>query len=417
MHREISHADDPFRTESPLGLYLLTAIVGALLAADLWPLLADWLRAQGVEVYSWPRVIYGFRYSLIAAVIGGARVLYGSLEALFEGRIGADLALAVACLAAILIREPLVAAEVVFIGLAGECLEAFTFARTQNALGKLAELFPRRCWVLRDGAEVRVFTSDVIVGDKVVVKPGGRIPVDGVVVDGRSAVDTSALTGESLPADKGPGDEVLAGCVVHNGSLTIEAKKVARQTVAGQVIDLTAQALKDKAPLERHADRLARYFLPAVLVLAVVTFAGNVAYQMSGTPAPESPRPTLRAAAKVAIYPTLGVLVVACPCALILATPAAVIAALGRLAGTGVLIKGGSALERLAGVTAFAFDKTGTLTEGKLELGDVVPLGGATAEDVLASAATAEQGSEHPLARVILAAARDRGLSLAATEN
>ena len=166
MHREVSHADDPFRSESPLGLYLLTAIVGGLLAADLWPLLAGWLRTQGVETYSWPREFYGFRYSLIAAVIGGARVLYGSLEALFEGRIGADLALAIASLAAILIKEPLVAAEVVFIGLVGECLEAFTFARTRNALGKLAELFPQRCWVLRDGDEVRTLTSDVIVGDE-----------------------------------------------------------------------------------------------------------------------------------------------------------------------------------------------------------------------------------------------------------
>jgi len=445
MHREISHTNDPFRTESPLGLYLLTALVGSLLFADLWPLLADWLASQGLETYTWSREVAladlwpaftrwldsqgltayrglwelfttPFRYSLLAAVLGGSRVLYGSLEALFEGRIGADLALAIACLAAILIREPLVAAEVVFIGLAGECLEAYTFARTQNALGKLAELFPRRCWVLRDGVEVRVFTSDLIVGDRVVVKPGGRIPVDGVVIEGRSAVDTSALTGESLPVEKEPGDDVLAGSVVQQGTLTIEARKVARQTVAGQVIELTGQALKDKAPLERHADRLARYFLPVVLLLAALTFVGNVAYQLSASQAIDAPRPTFRAAARLAVYPTLGVLVVACPCALILATPAAVIAALGRLAGTGVLIKGGSALERLAAVSAFAFDKTGTLTEGKLELGDVIPFGVGTSEEVLSAAATAEQGSEHPLARVILTAASTRGLTPAPSE-
>src|SRR5262249_55595020 len=232
-------------------------------------------------------------------------------------------------------------------------------------------------------------------------------------IDGRSAVDTSALTGESLPADKGPGDEVLAGCVVQNGTLTVEAKKVTKQTVAGQVIDLTAQALKDKAPLERYADKLARYFLPVVLGLAALTFAGNIFIQLNSTVPPGGAKPTLRAASNVAIYPALAVLVVACPGALILATPAAGIAALGRPPGTGVLIKGGSALERLAGVSAFAFDKTGTLTEGKLELGDVVPVGGATAEQVLATAAAAEQGSEHPLAHVILTAARDRGLSLA----
>src|SRR5262245_25919015 len=286
MHREISTVDDPFRSESPLGLYALTALVGGLLAADLWPLVAGWWRGQGVETYSWGREFYGFRYALIAAVIGGARVLYTSLESLFEGRIGADLALAVAALAAIVMREPVVAAEVVFIGLVGECLEAFTFSRTQNALGKLAELFPRRCWVLRDGAEVRTFTADVIVGDKVVVKPGGRVPVDGVVIDGRSAVDASALTGESLPIDKGPGDEILAGSVVQFGSLTIEAKKVKKETLAGQLIELTGQALKDKAPLERYADKLARYFLPVVLAMALVTFIANVGYQLSGTPPP-----------------------------------------------------------------------------------------------------------------------------------
>jgi Cu+-exporting ATPase len=411
MHREVSRTDDPFRTESPLGLYLLTAVVGCLLAIDLWPLLAGWLRTQGVETFTWPREFTGYRYALIAAVIGGARVLYGSLEALFEGRIGADLALAIATLAAILIREPLVAAEVVFIGLAGECLEAFTFARTQSALGKLAELFPKRCWVLRDGIEVRTYTADVIVGDKVVVKPGGHVPIDGVVIDGRSAVDTSALTGESLPADKGPGDEVLAGCVVQDGLLTVETKKVAKETVAGQIIELTARALKDKAPLERYADRLARYFLPAVLALALLTFAGNVFIQLNRTPAADASKPALRTAANAAIYPTLAVLVVACPCALILATPAAVIAALGRLAGTGVLIKGGSAVERLAGVTAFAFDKTGTLTEGQLELGELVPMDSAP-DELLGTAAAAEQGSEHPLANVIVAAARARGLPL-----
>src|SRR4029450_13755763 len=262
MHREISTVDDPFRSESPLGLYLLTFIVGGLLGADLWPVVAGWLKNQGVETYSWQRELYGFRYALVAAILGGARVLYTSLQALFEGRIGSDLALAIACLAAIVLKEPVVAAEVVFIGLVGECLEAWTFSRTQNALGKLAELFPRRCWVLRDGTEVRTLTTDLQVGDLIVVKPGGRVPADGVVIDGRSAVDASAITGESLPVDKGPGDAVLAGSIVQHGSLTVEAKKVAKETVAGQVIELTGQALKDKGPLESYADKRRPQFLP-----------------------------------------------------------------------------------------------------------------------------------------------------------
>lgn len=409
MHRELNTSDEPFRNEAPLGLYALTALVGGLLFADIERYLAAWLLAIGVDVPAWEPTVYGYRFALIAAVIGGARVLYNSLESLFDGRIGADLALAIACLAAIVLKEELVAAEVVFIGLAGECLEAITFARTRRALGSLAELFPQRCWVLRDGQEVRTYTTDVIVGDCVVVKPGGRIPVDGTVIDGRSAVDASALTGESLPQDKAPGDEVLAGSIVLGGSLTVEARKVAKQTVAGQVIDLTAAALKDKAPLERQADRYAKFFLPAVLILALLTFLGNLAFQMIGTPPPGVPKAGWAASARVAAYPALGVLVVACPCALILATPAAVIAALGRLAGTGVLIKGGSALERLAGVTAFAFDKTGTLTEGKLELGDVIALNGVSRDDVLLAAATAEQKSEHPIA-VLLARGASKGL-------
>ncbi|MFO0804271.1 MAG: cation-translocating P-type ATPase family protein [Gemmataceae bacterium] len=409
MHRELNTADEPFRSETPLGLYALTALVGGLLFADVERYLAGWLQAVGVDVPAWEPTAFGYRFALVAAVIGGARVLYNSLESLFDGRIGADLALAIACLAAIVLKEELVAAEVVFIGLAGECLEAVTFARTRRALGSLAELFPQRCWVLRDGQEVRTYTTDVIVGDHVIVKPGGRIPVDGTVIDGRSALDASALTGESLPQDKGPGDEVLAGSIVLGGSLTIEAKKVAKQTVAGQVIDLTAAALKDKAPLERQADRYAKFFLPAVLVLALLTFLGNLAFQMSGSPPQGVPKAGWAASARVAAYPALGVLVVACPCALILATPAAVIAALGRLAGTGVLIKGGSALERLAGVSAFAFDKTGTLTEGKLQLGDVTGLNGASTEEVLLAAATAEQKSEHPIA-VLLARRASEGL-------
>src|SRR5262249_17045601 len=148
---------------------------------------------------AWPRGVWIFSFALLAAILGGARIVYGSLQGLLEGRIGADIALAIACIAAVFIREYLVAAEVVFIGLPGECLEAFTFARTQSAIRQIVEIFPRRCWLLRDGQEVRVLTSELKVGDRVVVKPGEKVPVDGVIVDGRSAVDTSALTGESLP--------------------------------------------------------------------------------------------------------------------------------------------------------------------------------------------------------------------------
>jgi P-type Cu+ transporter len=412
MHREISHTDSAFEQESHLPLYLMTALLGALMALDLLPALAAWLGSPGPA--PWPREVMGYRWAFIAAVLGGVRVVYGSLAALFEGRVGADLAIAIAAVSAIVINEPLVAAEVVFIGMAGECLEAFTFDRARGAVRSIVEIFPIRCWLLRDGQEVRVFTRELQVGDRVVVKPGGKIPVDGVVVDGRSAVNVAALTGESVPQDKGPGDAVLAGSINEPaGALIIEARRVAEQTVAGRVIELTARALRDKAGIERTADRLARYFLPVVLGIAALTFCVCLVSFSSGVFRPAgAARLGLRQAITYSVYPTLSVLVVACPCALILATPAAVIAALGRLAGTGVLLKGGSALERLAGVQAMAFDKTGTITEGRLELGDVVSLADVPPDEVLRVAAGAEQRSEHPLARLILEEAKKRALTV-----
>src|SRR5262245_49702744 len=182
MHREISHTDSAFRQETSLPLYLMTALLGALIGLDLLPRLAGWLGWSSLA--SWPTGVGAYRFALIAAVLGGARILYGALQSLLEGRIGADLALAIACIAAILIQEPLVAAEVVFIGMLGECLEAFTFARTKSAVARIVEVFPYRCWRLEDGKETRVLTSQLRPGDRVVVKPGGKIPVDGVVVDG-----------------------------------------------------------------------------------------------------------------------------------------------------------------------------------------------------------------------------------------
>jgi Cu+-exporting ATPase len=411
MHREAAAQHDPFRVEVPWGLYLVTGVVTALLVADLWPWLAEQLTRWGVSSYSWPRTIGGVRWALLAALIGGGRILYLSLETLLRGRLGVDLALAVAVLAALALGEVLVAAEVTAIGLIGECLEAWVFGRTQRALSRLAELFPRRCWVLRDGQEVRTAVADVQVGDLVVVKPGGRVPVDGVVIAGRAALDVSALTGESVPVEKQVGDKVLAGSIVCDAPLTIQAHHTGQNTVAGRLIELTVQALRDKAPLERQADRWARYFLPVVTALALLTFGANVFLQRwSPSSAPDLPPPTWRAAAISALYPALGVLVVACPCALVLATPAAIIAALGRLAGSGVLLKGGSALERLAAAQVWACDKTGTLTEGRLQVVHLQPLvAGVTEEELLRQAALAEQGSEHPLAQAVLAAAQQRG--------
>ncbi len=411
MHREISQKDSVFKTPTPVVLYAFTAFLGVLILIDVLPFLGAW---AGIATFDGlPRTLFTLRFAQLAAVLGGARILYGALQSLLDGNLGADLALALACIGAILLQQPLVAAEVVFIGLVGECLEAFTFDRTQRAMRQFVEVFPQRCWLLRDGQEIRTLVSDLQVGDVVVVKPGAKIPVDGVVHAGRSAVDTSALTGENLPQDKDVGDDVLAGSVNQFGNLTIEARKVGAQTVAGRVVELTARALKDKGQMERTADRMARYFLPVVLGLAVLTFAVCMLHFSGGWfRAPALPKLSMGQAIQRSAYPALSVLVVACPCALILATPAAVIAALGRLAGTGILVKSGAALERLAEVQAFAFDKTGTLSEGRLELGDIYCEQETASDDLLRLAASAELASEHPLAQVLVRAARERQLTL-----
>ena len=382
-------------------LWAVTAVVGLLLVADvvLAALGSPWQRPFGVPL------------ALAAAVIGGGRVVYLALTALFEGSIGADIALAIACIAAACLGEYFVAAEVVFIALVGECLEALTFERAQRAIGRLLDFYPRTARVIRGDVEVEVPTEDVAVGDRVVVRPGERISVDGLVVRGRSAVDQAVLTGESMPVDKGEGDPVYTGTVNQFGRLEIRADKLGNETSLGQVIRLLADAQRHRSPLERTADRYARIFLPAVLSVAAIVFVG--------TNGPALWRwVTAGAAPAIDVLPALAVLVVACPCALVLATPAAVLAATARLAQRGVLVKGGAAIEGLARVNTIAFDKTGTLTEGTPELGDCVTLSAIGADvsesqnEVIRLAAAAEQPSEHPLARLLVAEAGRRGLAV-----
>lgn len=394
-HHDHDHHDHEAEVRA---LVATTVVVGLLLGLDLV------LAIVGApESYRRP---LGVSLTLLAALIGGGRVIYLALAALLEGRIGADIALAIATIAAGWLGEYFVAAEVVFIALVGECLEAFTFERAQRSIQKLLEYRPRTARVIRGDEEQEIAADTLRVGDRLVVRPGERIAADGVVVAGRSAVDQAVLTGESLPVDKGEGDPVYTGTVNQFGRLEVTAEKVGAQTTLGQVIKLLADAQRQKSPLERTADRYARMFLPAVLSAATLVFVGTNAGRLWGW-WQGGARPLID------LMPALAVLVVACPCALILATPAAVLAATARLARRGVLVKGGAALERLAKVDAVAFDKTGTLTEGRPEIGDVVSFDGYPPDEVLRLAAAAEQSSEHPLARLLVAEARERGLRLA----
>ncbi|MEO1994846.1 MAG: cation-translocating P-type ATPase, partial [Planctomycetaceae bacterium] len=370
-------------------IYLLTLVVGLLLLADVV------LGVVGDPTWLAYRMPLGFRLALLAAVAGGARILYRTLEAMFEGRIGADLALTIAMLAAIVLREHTTAALVVFIAICGESIEGFTIDRAQAAIRGIFNLCPSIAHLVRDDEETDVPAADVVVGDHVIIRPGERIPVDGRVVSGTTAVDESALTGESLPVDKQIDDEVFTGTLNQFGSVTIVAEKVGQETTLARVIKLVAEATERKSPLERTADRLARLFLPGVLLAAAATLIGWYFYKGEWA---------------AGFKPALGVLIVACPCPLVLATPTAVMAAMAWLARTGVVVKGSVALERLAHVDTFAFDKTGTLTRGELTLEGIHAVAPLDETQLLRVAAIAERRSEHLLARAIVREAEGRGL-------
>ena len=375
-------------------IYLLTVTVATLFGADI---LIGLLEDSGITTWSRYRELAGFRLALLAAVLGGARILYQTLEGLFEGRVGADLALTIACLAAIVLGEHSTAALVVFIALCGESLEGYTVDRAQRAIRSVFNLCPPTARILEDGRETEVPISEVTVGQTVVVRPGERIPVDGCVSSGITSVDESALTGESLPVEKEPGSSIFAGTVNQYGSLELQATKVGEDTTVAHVVQLVADAAGNKAPLERTADRYARLFLPVVLGVAVLTLIG---WRLSSG----EWRP--------GFLPALSVLVVACPCPLILATPSAVMAAMAWLARSGVVVKGSVALEQLARIDTIAFDKTGTLTTGKLQLGQVFPVEPLDETELLRAAAIAERRSEHLIAGLICRVAEERGCIL-----
>ena len=366
-------------------LAIFAGFLGLVIVADLLFGQLGWeaARAPGGIPLIW-----------LAALLGAAKVVYDALDALASGRIGADFALAQASVAALVLRMPFVAAEVVFIALFGELLEAFTFARARQAIRSLLDQTPRTARVRRDGAERELPITEVVVGDVVLVRAGERIPVDGKVLLGRSAVDQSPLTGESLPVDKGPGEPVVAGSINQFGTLEVEAERVGAATTLGQVVAMVGAARHRKAPIERLADRYARLFLPAVEITAAAVLIAGYLFHLSN--------PWMRAVA---------VLVVACPCALILATPAAVLAAFATLARRGVLIKGGVALERLAACDLVAFDKTGTLTLGRPELARIVVFADYDESQMIGLAAAAELSSPHPLAKVVVDAAVARRIS------
>jgi Cu+-exporting ATPase len=293
-----------------------------------------------------------------------------------------------------------VAATITVLVLLGQVLELRARSRTSGAIRALLGLAPTTARVLRaDGREEDAPLAEVVVGDRLRVRPGERIPVDGTVVEGRSAVDESMVTGEPLPVEKTPGDRVTGGTVNGAGSVVMQAERVGRDTLLARIVQLVGEAQRSRAPIQRLADRVSAYFVPAVVAAALLSAL------VWGTVGPE---PRLA----YALVAAVAVLIIACPCALGLATPMSIMVGTGRGATAGVLVKHAEALEILEKVDTVVVDKTGTLTEGRPRLATLVALPPHDEAELLRLAASLERGSEHPLAGAIVGAARERGLAL-----
>jgi HflK protein len=334
------------------------------------------------------KTFFGIDTAILIALLAGYKTFYNSLSALLEKRISADLAICVAVVAALCVGQNLAAAEAMFIVLVGEGLESYAAGRTTDAIERFVEQMPRTATLLRNGREETIAAELLVPGDLVLVLSGERIPADGVIDSGVSTIDESSVTGEPLPQDKASGDEVFSGTLNGNAMLRIRVARSGANTTLARVIELVKEAQQRRSPVERLADRYAKFFLPALLLAAGLTFFLT--------------RDWLR---------TVSVLIVACPCALILATPTAMVAAMGGLARRGILVRGAAVLERAAKTNVMVFDKTGTITEGRFAILRILPLSGSEA-DLLTLAATAERASSHPLARTIVEEAAHRKLAV-----
>jgi Cu+-exporting ATPase len=291
------------------------------------------------------------------------------------------------------------AAAIVTLVLLGQVLELRARSRTGSAIRALLDLTPKTARVLRDSAEIDIPLENVQPGDRIRVRPGEKVPVDGVVIEGTSALDESMITGESMPSEKEPGSHVIGATVNGTGSFVMRAERVGSETLLAQIVQQVSQAQRSRAPIQRLADRVAAWFVPAVIAIAVVTF---IVWSFLG-PAPRFVH---------ALVNAVAVLIIACPCALGLATPIAIMVGTGKGATAGVLVKNAEALEILEKVDTLVFDKTGTLTEGKPRVTSLVTAPGVDETNLLRLVAGVEQGSEHPLAAAVIAAAKDRGLPL-----
>jgi len=383
-------ADDLFTSPRAVG----TAIGGGLLAVGLvfeWllPGLNPTFATLGGVSFLGPYAVTGASVAyLLAVAVAGPPILRNGLYSLRGLSLDIDLLMSVGVVAALLVDLPFEAATLAVLFSIAELLERYSIDRARTSLRELMELSPDDAVVIRDGEEETVPVERVATGDRLAVRPGERVPLDGVVREGSGAVDESPITGESVPAEKAPGDEVYAGSINEAGYLEVEATAPAAESTIAKVVELVEAANGEETRAERFVDRFAGVYTPVVVVGAVATAALGPLLVGGG--------------AETWFVRGLTLLVVACPCAFVISTPVSVVSGVTAAARNGVLIKGGEHLEAAGDVDAVALDKTGTLTRGELSVTDVVPLGGRDAADVFACATAIERRSEHPVAEAIV---------------
>ena len=332
--------------------------------------------------------------AIASVAINGFPIIWGAVKGLINREVNVDELVSLAIIASLIQGEFLTAAVVSFVMTFGGLIEQVTSESARKAIRSLIKISPQTATILTDEEEKVVPVEQVSVGDRILIKPGEQIPVDARILSGVSAVDESAMTGESLPVEKQIGDTILAGTLNHNGVLTAQTTKVGQDTTLGKVIKLVSEAEQHRPEAVRLIDRYATWFTPTILALAAMAWVFTGDFSRA-----------------------VAVLIVGCPCALILAAPTATVAALGRSARAGILVKGGQYLERAAAVTAVLFDKTGTLTLGEPRVSEIACTEGIDKDEVLACAASAEQHCTHPLARAVIKAAHYARVVVRGAEN
>jgi Zn2+/Cd2+-exporting ATPase len=356
-----------------------------------------WALAFALEFFHTTDLFVNALYG-VAIVIGGYRIARSGYFALVRGRVlGIDLLMTIAVVGAAIIGQWSEGAAVVVLFSLGEMLEGVTMDKMRHSIRGLIDLSPREATIKTEVGEQRVVVDQLQPGALMLVRPGERIAADGRIVLGSTTINQAPITGESLPVEKAVGDDVFAGTLNEHGYIEVEVTKRAEETMIAKIIALVQEAQGSRAPSQRFVDQFARYYTPAIIIIAVL---------VALVP------PLLTGGALLPwFYKALVLLVIACPCALVISTPVSIVAAISRASRSGVLIKGGAYLEAMSKVKAIAFDKTGTITRGHPMVTDILPLDGYTENELLVQFASIESRSEHPLAKAILDTARERGLS------